>query len=56
MMLRNRNRPIAITLVEVLIVLTLMSISLLFALPATNRWLNLSERVRIETRIRELFN
>ncbi len=53
MMLRNRNRHVAITLVEVLIVLTLMSISLLFALPAMNRWLNLSERVRIETRIRD---
>ncbi len=52
-MLRNRNLRAAVTLFEILIVLSIMSISLLFTLPAVDRWLNWSDRVRFETMIRD---
>ena len=43
----------AVTLMEIMIVLTIMSVSLLLALPSANRWLRWNDRIRLKSTIED---
>ncbi len=49
----RKQARVAVTLMEVMIVLTILSVSLLLALPAANRWLKWNDRIRLKSMIED---